>query len=282
METHEARAERGTQMILAHRVELNGEQLDDIDRRIIIKGVESGAGKMKFTAQTFGRGIGQRVTSRQRETLDVLVKFSLLIDEDDMDARAELLEEINAWARDGGWLACENKPGRRIWVECVQHPGEGDLYEWTTVYTITFRAYAVPYWQDDAPRRVTASGILTFQEHIRVDGNTETVMDFSYKNTSGSECNSVTIDTGSVAMQLTDLGLENNETLIIGHEEETGLLYIRIRSAAGIDRSAMAKRRSDAEYQSADDLYIQPGKPYVQVLAQRAGNMVISTIGRYL
>lgn len=269
-------------MILAHRVELNGEQLDDIDKRIIIKGVESGAGKMKFTAQTFGRGIGQRVTSRQRETLDVLVKFSLDIDEDDMAERMELLEEINAWARDGGWLSCEQKPGRRIRVECVQHPGEGDLYEWTTVYTITFRAYAVPYWQDDAPRRVTASGSLTFQEHIRVDGNTETVMDFSYKNTSSSVCNEITISTGSVAMQFAGLGIAQNETFEIGHEEDTGLLYIRIRSTAGIYRSAMAMRRSDNQYQSADDLYIQPGKPNVQVLAQRAGDMVISTIGRYL
>lgn len=268
-------------MILAHRVELNGEQLDDIDRRIIIKSVESGAGKMKITAQTLGGGVGQRVTSRQRETLDVLVKFSLDIDEDDMAERTELLEEINAWARDGGWLACSHKPGRRIRVACVQHPGEGDPYEWTTVYTITFRAYDVPYWQDDAPRRVSVSGNL-FHDQMRVDGSAETVMDFSFTNTSNSTCNTLTLRTGTAEMRFAGLGIAQGETFEIGHAEETGLLYIRIRSTAGEYRSAMANRVSDGAFQSADDLYIRPGKPTVYAGAGTAGTMVLATVGRYL
>lgn len=268
-------------MKLAHRVELNGEQLDDIDGRIIIKGVESGAGKMKITAQTLGGSIGQRVTSIQRETMDVTVKFSLDIDEDDMDERTELLEEINAWAREGGWLTCTHKPGRRIRVICVQHPGEGDPYEWTTVYTITFRAYAVPYWQDDAPRRVTASG-ASFNQQIRVDGSAETVMDFQYTNASNSVCNTMTINTGLAEMRFAGLGIAKNETFEIGHDEETGLIYIRIRGTDGVYRSVLEKRVSTTEFQSANDLKIKPGKPTVQITAQRTGTMVISTFGRYL
>ena len=92
-------------MILSHRVALNGVQLDSVDHRILVQGVDESAGKDQLSAVSVFGGVGQRVTNRHRDYLDVTVRFSLKIKKNDMQARSDVFERVNAWAAPGGWLS---------------------------------------------------------------------------------------------------------------------------------------------------------------------------------
>ena len=257
-------------MELAHRVALNGVQLDDIDPRINIKGVEENAGKETITGTATAAGSGQRITARRRDTLDIVVKFSMLIEYNDMPGRTELLEKVIASAAAGGFLTLNYKPNRRIGVVLAQAPGAGDLYDWTSVYSLTFRAYAVPYWEEETPRaaatRAGASGFCSME----VAGSAETVADITLRNASGMTINNVTINAAGKLMTFQGLSMSGSESLMISHSD--GLLVLRVGS-----RSAMSMRTPG----SADDLRVMPGMRNFSFSADRACVMTVACRGRF-
>lgn len=269
-------------MILAHRVALNGAQLDELDDRINIKSIEEGAGKESVSAVSMSGGIGQRITNRHRDTLEITVKFSITLEEDGqatLEERESLLETINAWAVGGGYLTVNYKPNRRIYVVCAQAPGAGDIYEWTSVYTITFRAYALPYWEEEAAvtgtTAIAASGSVT----MAVNGSAETDMEITLANQSGMQINTVTINAAGKKMYFENLGLNGSESLIIAHTitEERRYLQIYIKSGSST-RSAMAKRTAA----SVDELTVKPGNRSISFSADRACKMTASVRGRFV
>ena len=262
-------------MILAHRAALNGVQLDSLDSRINIKAIEEGAGKETISAVATAGSSGQRIQNRRRETLDVVIKFSIL-EPDDLAARESVLDAVKGWAAGGGVLTVNYKTGQELDVICAQCPGAGDAYEWTTVYTITFRAYEVPYWHESTATSVTQSSASSGSLSLTAGGNTKTVAEVEFKNASSSACNTFTVSTGEASMSFTGLALAKNETLEIDHDGK--LLRIRIKDTSGVYRSAMACRTEG----SSDDLYISPGAKTITYEAQRSGKFTMSVKGRFM
>lgn len=262
-------------MILSHRVALNGIELDSIDDRILIQGIDEGTGKENFSTVSLFGGIGQRITNRHRDSLDVAVRFSIRQKKTDMQARSDVFERVNAWAAPGGWLTVNYKRDRKLRVECVQFPEAKDQWDWTAVYTILFRAYAVPYWQQAEASKLVATG-NSITRQVGVAGSTDTVMGISFKNTSGSVCSTFKVQAGDSMIDLRALNLYNGETLHIDHTDD-GLLRIRIQSGSTY-RSALNKRTVESD----DDLWISPGYITVTATAQRTGTMTMSWAGRFV
>ena len=267
-------------MRLAHRVSLGGVQLDSLDGRIIIKGVEGGSGKETVTTAGTGRGDGTRITGKRRDSMEVAVKFSMNIRRDSIGERNELLEEINAWAVKGGWLKINYKAGRQLYVDEVTTPGEGDLWKRLNEYTITFRAHAVPYWVESDEQSVTTKSAASASGTLPVAGSATTVADVTLENMSGALINKATLNAGGSQMKFTDLGLAANERLVIDHVITQGknVIRIRIRSATGAYRSAMAKRTDG----SADEFELAPGNCSVSFDADRSCRMTVSCRGRFV
>ena len=256
-------------MILSHRVALNGVELDSLDNRILIQGIDEAAGKDQISAVgTFG-GAGQRITNQRRDTLDVTVRFSIRIKKTDMQAREDLFEKICAWAAPGGWLTVNYKEDRRLRVVCAQYPAAGDMWNWANSYAIIFRAYSVPYWQQATPGKLMASG-TSFSRRFGVAGSARTVMDIEFKN-SGGACTRFKVTAGSSVIELKGINLLSGQTLAIGHTDD-GLLRI---TAAGV--SVLDKRTEE----SSDDLYVYPGEVAVTIESPKAGTAIISCAGRY-
>ena len=270
--------------ITAHEVSLGGESLRDIDDRIIVNGISCDAAKYTESAATaFGRP-GQRRAGRHRDYMDVTVNFSIRVKKTDMAERAAVWEQVMTWAArawNGAWLTSEQREGRRIWVTVQQLPAEGDQWEWATVYSIVFRSMGIAAWQDARAISLTAENHTSGTKALRVSGNDRTVMNFTYLNTSGNTCDTITISTGTAEMQFSGLGILAGETFQISHTEE-GLLRIRICSTGGVWRSAMGARIANGTYQSADDLWISPGAQSVTVTAERAGTITMESCGRWL
>ena len=266
-------------MILKRRVSLGGKQLDEIDDRIIITGIDEAAGKDSVSASGMSAANGQRITNKKRDTLDVTVKFALNIKNTNMAARSELLEAVNAWAAGGGWLRVGHRPGRRLLVTLVQAPGAGDMFNWTNEFSMVFRAYSVPYWMDNSETTmtgsVTAGGII----YMTVPGSAYTVLDISVENRSGKSFNNLIIKAvtspKTLTMQYANLALGGSQTLTISHLHTQELFVIQNK----IGSTSVLKARTPA---SADDFVVSPGNLNVQWAADRAVRVTVKCRGRYL
>ena len=270
-------------MQLRHRAALNGVELDEIDSRVIIQGVECGAPKSTQSAISLFMANGQRFSVNQRDNIDVKVKFGLLIRKTDMAERAALLDQVNNWAAmaqkeyGGAWLTVNYKENRRLHVMLVEPAEEGDLKEWTNVFGITFRAYGIPYWIEQEAEVYTSDVTSARVGTIRVNGSAQTVADIELANMSGAKIDTATVYAGVWGIGFTGLGLMAGETLVIDHNDE-GRLQLRIRDGNGVYRSVYDKR---SPY-SANDLYVMPGLQTVRFQAQRACIMTAKAYGRFL
>lgn len=262
-------------MILSKRVSLGNSQLDELDERIVITGIDEAAGRDTISAAASAAGDGQRITNMRRDTLDVGVRFRLLIQKDDMAAREALLEKVNKWASNGGWLRVNYKPNRRILVTLAQAPGAGDMWQWTNEFTMTFRAFSVPYWEDDTATRVTSGVALSGGFYIQVPGNTKTVMSVDAENCSSMTIESVSITMGGRTISFRGLRLRGPETLTIDYNQTQKLFVPRMRIGS---TSVMAARTPE----SADEFVVTPGNLYISWSAQRAVQVTAICRGRYL
>ena len=262
-----------------HQVAINGIWLHERDPRIIVQKVTDGAGKETISTTGLGGGYGQRVTRVRRDSLDVTVTFGLLIRKTDMRARSELLEYVNGWAafaREGGWLTVNYKPNRRLRVRLAQAPGPGDLAKWNDSFQILFRAYEVPYWEEETPGASMTTGTATEAGGaLSVGGSAATVGECTVENMSGAEVTRVSVTMGERQMVFSSLGMQGGEALVIDHWED-GILRARIRGSGGAYRSVLAKRTG------ADEFLLNPGSSWASFSATRACKMTATARGRFL
>lgn len=257
-------------MILSHRVQLNAIDLDSVSGAILVQGIEESAGKEQITTANRAEHAGQRVTSRRRDSLDVTVRFSINIKKWEMMRRSSVFEAVCAWAAPGGWLTLNYRPERRLRVVCAQFPAAGDQWNWTNIYTIVFRAYGVPYWQDCVPRHLVSDvSTGSTAREIYVHGSAETVLDAAYR-CSGT-CSRFSLAAGSSRITLEGLSMHAGQTLALDHTED-GLLRIRVDGASVLDKRAA---------ESSDDLYVLPGRAALTMTADGPGTLAVQCTGRY-
>lgn len=264
-------------MQLSRRVALDGVQLDSVDGRILIQSIETAAGREQISAVSLAGGAGSRVTGKHRDYVDIVVKFSINEKSYRPEARDEVLEKVNTWAAAGGWMTVNYKPDRKIRVIAEQLPGEGDIRNRGNSYAITFRAYGVPYWQEDTGTVVRIQNTQSVTRQVGLGGNQDAPAEFSFQNTSGSAVNTLSISCGGHSIAFSGLGLASGETLEIDHEDdgERCLQRIRIRSTGGTYRSAMDKRSG------SDEIMMKPGVNNVSISAGGTGTIIIRCAGRF-
>ena len=263
-------------MILSRRVALGGSYLDQLDSRIVVRSVDPGVPHEEVSAENLMGGSGQRITGQHWQNIDVAVSFAIDIPKKQLAARKDVFDKVIKWALGKGWLTVNYISGRRLWVDKVVVPGSGDLWEWTNEYTITFRAYGVPFWQDDA---ATTASIAAADENtgsITVPGTVQTVCDAEITNASGSTIDTMTVTVGNSSFAFSGLGLADEERLVIGHEND-GTLYIRKYTGSSYYVRVMDKRSGG----SADDLYVEPGANTITITGGDV-TATVSCYGRYV
>ena len=260
-------------MILSRRVALGGIQLDQQDAAVVIRHVDPGVPHESIGA-TNRMGIGSRLTSQHWETLDCSVSFAINLPKKSLASRRQVFDKVVAWAMKKGWLTTNEMPSKRMYVNKVIIPDGGDMWEWTKEYTIVFRAYDVPFWQDatatPVTKTLTGGTMSTFT--MTATGNVTSVIDLTFTNTSGSTVNTFEIVVGGKIMSLSDINLGNGKTLTINHGTD-GILRIDSDGTSVYNKQAA---------NGADDLYVEPGDNAIAVTAGGAGTLSASIYGRYL
>ena len=247
-------------MILSRRVSFCGEQLDELDESIVIRHADPGVPNESVqTVERMG-GWGSRVTGQHWNQLEASVTFAINIKKTEMNRRREVFDRVIAWANRKGWL------------EFSSIDGGGDMREWLNEYTITFRAYSVPFWESKLPATAVIESTNSGTASIEVGGTAPGTLDVSFRNISGATITNVSIWLNGKEMSLNDVNLTASETLNITHPAESGGLLLIY---AG-DRNVYALRRG------IDDLTVKPGTNLCGVSASRAGRFTVTNFARWL
>lgn len=257
-------------MILSRRVALGGVQLDELHDAIVIRSVDPGVPHEEVTAENRMGGWGQRMTGQHWETLEVSVTYAINIPKRELSLRRQIFDAVNNWALKKGWLTVNWMEGRRFYVDKVIIPGSGDLWNWTDEYTIVFRAYNVPFWQDELPATAVSDTAASGRVWIPVGGNMPTVLDATFLNRSGMTINNLWIQANGNRITLSSLGLGGSSSLTVSHGTD-GLLKIKIGETSVYQK-----------YTGADDLIVNPGSVAVDYGADRAGTLTVQSYGRWV
>ena len=256
-------------MILSRRASLGGVQLDEIHPAIVIKSTDPGVPNETVTTTERMGGFGQRQTGQHWNTLEARVVFGIDLYKRDLAARDEVFDLVMAWAKAKRWLEFTHMPGKRLYVDKIVYPGRGDLWNWTAEYPIIFRANNVPFWQQKEPNKVVKN-ISTGSVNIEVGGTAPSVLDITFRNISGKTIPNFSVKAGKNRIDLKGVNLGGTETLKISHGTD-GILRIKAGS-----------RDVYGLYTGADDLFVEPGNVTVNVEAVRAGELTVTSYGRYV
>lgn len=257
-------------MRLTRRAALDGMQLDEVHEAIVIRSINPGTPKESTQTASLMGYAGQRMTMQHWDSLEASVTYAINIPKRQIAERRAVFDMVNAWAVSKGWLTMTGMTGKRMRVDHVVVPNSGDLWNWTGEFTITFQAYAVPFWQDDEPVEVTEEDISTGDVWIDIPGNVKTVLDVSFENTGSGTIENFEVTADGNTLTLNGVNLGAGQTLQIDHTEDGRL---RVRKGSTSVYNLMT---------GSDDLHVAPKYLKVSVNASGEGDLTLSCNGRYL
>lgn len=140
-------------MISRYEVTLNGVSLASIHPMILITDVNYEPPAYERETYTIANRQGSRITPAHKEAARVTISFA--IRSYPIEERQSVCQDVIRWARDGGDLRINDRPGQFLDCVCDQLPTVESVRNWTDNFTVVFAAYTVPYWQEVTPTVLT-------------------------------------------------------------------------------------------------------------------------------
>lgn len=253
-------------------VALNGAELHAIDAAIVLQGVDEGAASWNIATGNRAGNDGQHVNGIEKRYRDVVVNFAIA-EKRDLIRRANIIQQVCGWAAAGGDLTVSYRDRQKLRVMCVSLPAVKSLDKWAETYSITFRAYQVPFWQSMDAESAAISAGTSGSASLRVKETGGGKLCFKATNSSGSTVNTASISANGKTISFSSLGLANGEKLI-GDYDDNDIQRLRILNGSTY-RSVLDKRTG------ADDVLLKQGGNTVSVSSGAALSWNVYTYGRW-
>lgn len=253
-------------------VALNGAELHAIDAAIVLQGVDEGAASWNITAGNRAGNDGQHVNGVEKRYRDVVVNFAIA-EKRDLIRRANIIQQVCGWAAAGGDLTVSYRDRQKLRVMCLSLPAVKSLDKWAETYSVTFRAYQVPFWQSVDAESASISAGTSGSTSLRVKETGGGKLCFQATNSSGSTVNTASISANGKTISFSSLGLANGEKLI-GDYDDNDIQRLRILNGSTY-RSVLDKRTG------ADDVLLKQGGNTVSVSSGAALSWNVYTYGRW-
>lgn len=250
-------------------VGLEGVELSSIAPEIIVTDITHNAPVREVRASSIAGRNGKLYTRTVTSSTGVTVSFE--IHTPDVRRRAAIMEDVQRWAMPGGVLTTSDRPDRVLRVVCESLPTIGSAQKWTGTCSIGFAAYAVPFWEDETPRRVSITG--NGSKSLFVPGFAAPAsVEAKVTNTGSGAISTVTLTAGDTSMTFEGLALGAGQTMTIAHDAR-GLLTARIGGASVLDKRTAA---------SSDELELEPVKnATLTVTTNGTASTTFGVRGRY-
>ena len=143
-------------MISRYEATLNGVALSSISPDILILDISYRPASIQNEVYTTARRQGARIYRRYSNTTSCTITFE--IHAYDIAERQVICNAIQTWARKGGVLQTNDRPGQRLRCICETFPAINSVKNWTEALSITFTAYDLPFWEQYTPTSITLTG----------------------------------------------------------------------------------------------------------------------------
>lgn len=287
-------------MFLRFDASLNGQKFSDIAQELILTDIVEMPVTVDTTLSAMANMHGQRLTSNVRTALSVQLVF--LIRTQDINLRAGVRDLVATWARDGGMLTVNYRPGLKLYVACTVPPAQESALKWTQELTLTLTAYEIPYWQSETPAELNTitesmgDGMFFAADVLSVPGTAERMpaTTIIVKNAATSQTaamTSVRIDAVDATMtvvenprrnfatrtkiELTGMSIEPGNGVKITHDAIGTLKITNLKTG----ESLMSARTA----QSDDELMVYPGHDTeIMLSTDQLASLSVSTNGWWL
>lgn len=251
-------------------VYMDGLPLDAIDPAIYVTDVQETPVSYDATTMQRAKGDGLRVLRRLRDSLQVRVAF--MVRETDVGRRRDIVQRVSAWAMDGKYLALGDRPGQRLRVLFETLPSITSALKWTQELSMTFTAYAMPYWEADTPTRASFAG-KSGTAAIRQAGTAPCFLEADIQRTTSSTLTSLSLTADGQTMAFEGLSVGAGKTMKIYYDDKWIL-------RAEVDGASVLRYRTA---DSADDLMIRPGRSTnVTIAADHSVSVTLKARGLWL
>lgn len=248
-------------MILRFDVALDGRSMSALADEIIIRDVIENPEERDLYRRNRANSPGQIVTGAVRRSLKVRVLY--VIRTQDVQRRAQIRDLISAWAKDGGALSVNYRPGLALQTTLDEPPSLSSSLKWRQDLTLMLSAHEVPFWCSET---VSEHGFVTGEAVDGLYGYTGEIM---CKSTSDSTPVSVRVRNAS-GMAMTRLHIAVGDTefalesMTVGPGRYVVVSYDQHGTLSIMDDQGeqLMQYRTGA---SDDDLICKPGANAVSV-----------------
>lgn len=143
-------------MISRYEAWLNGVALSSVNPDILIMDIEQSSANIRTETFTTAKRHGSRIYKRRFEKASVTIRFA--IRKYNIADRRAVCSDVVRWAKNGGILETNDRDGQRLRCVLDTVPIVSSALRWTDPLTITFSAYALPFWEEKSESVLHLSG----------------------------------------------------------------------------------------------------------------------------
>ena len=230
-------------MISRYSVTMDNTPMSSISNMLQVLDIHYEPNEFQRNVARMAKGGGAYATNPYRQSVSVTIDFELHIY--GTAARQTALQGVIDWAH-GNILRTSDRPGQRLHVVCDSYPSIESAMRWTSPLSVTFTAYALPYWEEDTP--VTAS-ITNATGTLNVPGNVgENGAKVDVGITANAALTELTVGVGNNVITLTGIDVPQGGQITFSHDD-----YGHLRILQG--NTSLLNKRS-----GSDDLIAENGK----------------------
>lgn len=218
-------------MISRYEAILNNAPLSGISPDILILDIRYTPPAIENETYTVAKRQGARIRRRYVGKSTVVIDFAIMAY--DTRRRQEICNSVAKWAKNGGILWTNDRTDQRLKCVCDAFPTITSALKWTDTLSITFSAYAIPFWEEIIPATLSLTG-TSGSGRLYVPGNVDgALVEATIKV--NKAINSVTLTANDTSITLAGISIGAGNTIVISYDDD-GIQSIKNGTTSLLDK----------------------------------------------
>lgn len=219
-------------MISRYEVILNDIALSSINPNIYVLDVNYAAPKIDVSTYNVAKRNGSRIHRMSTNSIGVTVSFE--IHSYSIAERQHICGLVSRWAKNGGVLEINDRPGQRLRCICEVRPVIESARNWTDPVKMTFMAYQLPYWEEKEYAVLSLAAGTSGSGTLYVPGSEDGAM-VEADITANASLSSVALTANGKTLTISGLSVGSGSTIKIAYDDQL-IQSIKVGSTSILDK----------------------------------------------
>lgn len=231
-------------MISRYEAVLNGQPLSSVSASILILDISYPPASIDFSTYKGAKRHGSRVYREYVDHRDVVITFAIRAYS--IQERQAICNAVQRWAKGGGVLMTNDHAGQRLRCVLSNPPTIQSVLKWTDPISMTFTAYALPFWEEAVPETLSLTG-TSGSGSLYVPGSVDGAC-LEVDAVPTGELTSLSLTANGKTLSLSGISVASGTTVSIAYNDD---MIMSIRAG----NTSLLEKRS-----GADDLLAKCGE----------------------